>query len=40
MSLVPSGSNAFARSRTGGLDLATADRLVYQQVFAQEFPRT
>ncbi|MFC8429259.1 TfuA-like protein [Streptomyces sp. NPDC057253] len=33
-------SNSFARSHVDGLDLATADRLIYQQVFDQEFPRT
>ncbi|MFF0087499.1 TfuA-like protein [Streptomyces canus] len=33
-------SNAFARSHIDGLDLATADRLVYQQVFDQAFPMT
>jgi hypothetical protein len=33
-------TNAFARSRVDGLDLSTADRLVYQQVFDPEFART
>ncbi|MFC8676841.1 TfuA-like protein [Streptomyces griseorubiginosus] len=33
-------SNTFARSRIDGLDLATADRLVYQQVFTRDFSRT
>ncbi|WP_371801548.1 TfuA domain-containing protein (plasmid) [Streptomyces sp. NBC_01732] len=33
-------SNAFARSRIDGLDLSTTDRLIYQQVFDPEFPRT
>lgn len=33
-------SNAFAGSHVDGLDLATADRLIYQQVFDQEFPKT
>jgi hypothetical protein len=33
-------SNAFARTRADGLELATEDRLVYQQVFEPEFART
>ncbi|MEU0413883.1 TfuA-like protein [Streptomyces griseorubiginosus] len=33
-------SNTFARSHIDGLDLATADRLIYQQVFDPEFRRT
>ncbi|MFE7764172.1 TfuA-like protein [Streptomyces sp. NPDC057438] len=33
-------SNTFARSRVDGLDLATEDRLIYQQAFAPEFTRT
>ncbi|WP_107055044.1 TfuA-like protein [Streptomyces aureocirculatus] len=33
-------SNAFARGRVEGLELATEDRLIYQQVFDPAFPET